>query len=149
MNSIYYLTFKSTSKLKNQRNWLKQVWMLKFWSVINCIYVHWTKKLTLASNVVFLLYFLNSVVNYLFLIAFSLVLSSSFLLCSQLRVSFTSFDAVWRARVNFSRSHRLIMWFTAMCSSFSKKDCSTGVVLKGSWSYGWFKKHCRKSLLEV
>ena len=35
-------------KLKDQRNWLKQVWMLKFWSEINCIFVHWTKKLTLA-----------------------------------------------------------------------------------------------------
>ena len=34
--------------MKNQRNWLKQVWMLKFWIVINCIFVHWTKKLTLA-----------------------------------------------------------------------------------------------------
>ena len=33
-------------KLKNQRNWLKQVWMLKFWSVINCFFMHWTKKLT-------------------------------------------------------------------------------------------------------
>ena len=32
-------------KLKNQRNWLKQVWMLRFWSVINCIFVHWIKKL--------------------------------------------------------------------------------------------------------
>ena len=34
-------------KLKNQRNWLKQAWMLKFWSVINCFFMHWTKKLTL------------------------------------------------------------------------------------------------------
>ena len=40
--------FNQHFKLKNQRNWLKQVWMLKFWSVINCIFVHWTKKLTLA-----------------------------------------------------------------------------------------------------
>ena len=24
--------------------------MLKFWSVINCIFVHWTKKLTLVLN---------------------------------------------------------------------------------------------------
>ena len=37
-------------KLKNQRNWLKQVWMLNFWRVINCIFVHWTKKLTLVYN---------------------------------------------------------------------------------------------------
>ena len=36
-------------KLKNQRNWLKQVWMLKFWSVIYCIFVHWTKKFTLVT----------------------------------------------------------------------------------------------------
>ena len=36
-------------KLKNQRNWLKQVWMWKFWNVINCILLHWRKKLTLAS----------------------------------------------------------------------------------------------------
>ena len=33
-------------KLKNQRNWLKQVWMWKFWNVINCILLHWRKKLT-------------------------------------------------------------------------------------------------------
>ena len=38
--------FKYHFKLKNQRNWLKLVWMLKVWSVINCIFVHWTKKLT-------------------------------------------------------------------------------------------------------
>ena len=38
-NSRYYLTFKSTFKLKNQRNWLKQVKMLK-WNVINCVFVH-------------------------------------------------------------------------------------------------------------
>ena len=37
-------------KLKNQRNWLKQVLMLKFWSVINCFFMHWTKKLTLAPS---------------------------------------------------------------------------------------------------
>ena len=37
-------------KLKNQRNWLKQVWMLKLWSEINCFFMHWTKKLTLAQN---------------------------------------------------------------------------------------------------
>ena len=37
-------------KLKNQRNWLKQVWMSKFWSVINCFFMHWTKKLTLLIN---------------------------------------------------------------------------------------------------
>ena len=37
-------------KLKNQRNWLKQVWMWKFWNVINCILLHWRKKLTLAEN---------------------------------------------------------------------------------------------------
>ena len=35
-------------KLLNQRNWLKQVWMLKFWSVINCFFMNWTKKLTLV-----------------------------------------------------------------------------------------------------
>ena len=34
-------------KLKNQRNCLKQVWVLKFWSAINCFFMHWTKKLTL------------------------------------------------------------------------------------------------------
>ena len=34
-------------KLKNQRNWLEQVWMWKFWNVINCILLHWRKKLTL------------------------------------------------------------------------------------------------------
>ena len=50
MNSRYYLTFKSTFTLKNQRNWLKQVKMLKFWNVINCVFVHWTKKLTLVNN---------------------------------------------------------------------------------------------------
>ena len=37
-------------KLKNQRNWLKKIWVLKFWSVINCIFVHWTKKLTLSER---------------------------------------------------------------------------------------------------
>ena len=36
-------------KLKNQRNRLKQVWMLKIWSVIKCIFVHWMKKLTLET----------------------------------------------------------------------------------------------------
>ena len=36
--------------LKNQKNWLKQVSMLKFWSVINYIFVHWTKKLTLEKG---------------------------------------------------------------------------------------------------
>ena len=40
-------------KLKNQRNWVKQVWMLKFWDVINCIFVHWVKKLTLSSSCLF------------------------------------------------------------------------------------------------
>ena len=34
-------------KLKNQRNWLNQVWMWKFWNVINCILLHWYKHLTL------------------------------------------------------------------------------------------------------
>ena len=34
MSVKYYLTFK--------------FWMLKFWCVINCIFVHWTKKLTLV-----------------------------------------------------------------------------------------------------
>ena len=34
-------------KLKNQRNWLKEVWTWKFWNVINCILLHWRKKLTL------------------------------------------------------------------------------------------------------
>ena len=50
MNSRSYLTFKSTFQLRNQRNWLNQVWLLKFWSVINCIFLHWTKKLTLANQ---------------------------------------------------------------------------------------------------
>ena len=36
--------------LKNQRNWKKQVWMINFWSGINCILLHWRKKLTLSSN---------------------------------------------------------------------------------------------------
>ena len=34
-------------KLKNQRNWLKQVSMLKFWIVLNRFLMQWTKKLTL------------------------------------------------------------------------------------------------------
>ena len=34
--------------LKNQRNWIKQVLMLKFLSGINCILLHWKKKLTLV-----------------------------------------------------------------------------------------------------
>ena len=34
--------------LKNQRNWLKQVWIWKLWSVINCFFIHWMMKLTLA-----------------------------------------------------------------------------------------------------
>ena len=34
--------------LKNQRNWLKWIWMLRFWSVINCIFLLWAKKLTLT-----------------------------------------------------------------------------------------------------
>ena len=34
-------------KLKNQRNWLKQVRMWKFWNVMNCILLHWYKHLTL------------------------------------------------------------------------------------------------------
>ena len=37
-------------KQKTQRNWLKQVWMLKFWSVINCCFMRWTKKLTLVTT---------------------------------------------------------------------------------------------------
>ena len=37
-------------KLKNQRNWLNQVWMWKFWNVINCILLHWYKHLTLEIN---------------------------------------------------------------------------------------------------
>ena len=41
--------------LKNQRNWLKQIWTLKFWDIINCIFVHWTKKLTLVSKTLQLL----------------------------------------------------------------------------------------------
>ena len=36
--------------LKNQRNWIKQVLMIKFWSGINCILLHWPKKLTLLTN---------------------------------------------------------------------------------------------------
>ena len=34
--------------LKNQRNWIKQVSMLKFWSGIICILLHRPKKLTLV-----------------------------------------------------------------------------------------------------
>ena len=41
--------------LKNERNWMKQVWMLKFWSGINCILLHWPKKLTLPGNFFLLL----------------------------------------------------------------------------------------------
>ena len=41
-------------RLKTQRNWLKQVSMLKFWSVINCLFMHWTKKLTLAVKYFYL-----------------------------------------------------------------------------------------------
>ena len=33
--------------LKNQRNWIKQVFMFKFLTGINCILLHWRKKLTL------------------------------------------------------------------------------------------------------
>ena len=36
-------------KLKNQRNWLQQVSMLKYWSVINRFFMHWAKKLTLIT----------------------------------------------------------------------------------------------------
>ena len=32
--------------LKNQRNWIKQVLMIKFLSGINCILLHWPKKFT-------------------------------------------------------------------------------------------------------
>ena len=49
MNFSYYLTSKATFKLKNQINWLKQVKMLKFLNVINCVFLHWRKKLTLAN----------------------------------------------------------------------------------------------------
>ena len=45
---IFIWPLKQHFKLKNQRNWRKQIWMLKFCSVINCILVHWTKKLTLV-----------------------------------------------------------------------------------------------------
>ena len=38
-------------KLKNQRNWLNQVWMWKFWNVMNCILLHWYKHLTLAPAI--------------------------------------------------------------------------------------------------
>ena len=31
-------------KLKNQRNWLTQVWMWKFWSVINCFFCALNKE---------------------------------------------------------------------------------------------------------
>ena len=37
-------------KLKNQRNWLNQVWMWKFWNVMNCIILHWYKHLTLVKS---------------------------------------------------------------------------------------------------
>ena len=36
--------------LKNQRNWIKQVGMLKFLSGINCSLMHWSKKLTLVFD---------------------------------------------------------------------------------------------------
>ena len=41
--------------LKIQRNWIKQVLMLKFLSGINCILLHWRKKLTLFNSEKFLL----------------------------------------------------------------------------------------------
>ena len=41
-------------KLKNQRNWLNQVWMWKFWNVMNCILLHWYKHLTLVWSFIFL-----------------------------------------------------------------------------------------------
>ena len=34
----------------NQRNWIKQVLMIKFWSGIFCILLHWPKKLTLTNT---------------------------------------------------------------------------------------------------
>ena len=36
--------------LKNLRNWIKQVLMIKFCSGINCILLHWPKKLTLVAR---------------------------------------------------------------------------------------------------
>ena len=36
--------------LKNQRNWKKQIWMLNFLNGINCILLHWRKKLTLEID---------------------------------------------------------------------------------------------------
>ena len=35
--------------------------MLKFWSVINCIFVHWTNKLTLGQVLKFLTVFLSNI----------------------------------------------------------------------------------------
>ena len=37
--------------MKSQRNWLKQVWMLKFWSVINCTFVHWRNLLYKPNHI--------------------------------------------------------------------------------------------------
>ena len=43
-------------KLKNQRNWLNQVWMWKFWNVMNCILLHWYKHLTLVHTITYKLH---------------------------------------------------------------------------------------------
>ena len=43
--------FNQHFNLKNQRNWIKQVLIIKFWSGINCILLHWQKKLTLVIKI--------------------------------------------------------------------------------------------------
>ena len=50
--------------MKDQTNWLKQVWMLKIWSVINCFFMQWTKKLTLQF--LFLFFYIPFQFQYFF-----------------------------------------------------------------------------------
>ena len=42
--------FNQHFNLKNQRNWIKQVLMINFLIGINCILLHWPKKLTLVKE---------------------------------------------------------------------------------------------------
>ena len=46
-------------RLKNQRNLIKQVLVLTFLSGINCILLHWPKKLTLRASKKLILTYLN------------------------------------------------------------------------------------------
>ena len=36
-------------KIQDLGQFRSKIWMLKFWSLINCFFMHWTKKLTLAK----------------------------------------------------------------------------------------------------